>query len=1510
MNDVLRARTKILRFALFIIPTIVVSYITLWILETPLKYIFAILEFFLIISLYICLKNIKITLRLNTAMDLLKNLDFIIICITFFLFLLSFLGVNNFLTFITAIFISFFGLGYILLRFLNFYSFKSDLEWLVLSFWLSIAINCIIYTLNLIFPFSKQALIIATQYFIFTFVFFIFQRKRKSIKCVEYQINIEVNNLLPLAIVIIFIITSIAVTYPNMAQLPGLDIIRHFSSSQLLNSNAKQFNSPYPWFNFQWASLQLFYVGSREVFQTTLAYLSIISILSFYILAKAYLSDIDRRMPVLSTVLWGLFSGFGWLYFLSLKLTAEGHIDYLKLLGMTGDVSYWDVGYGQGPWLWLWFRPITLGMTGLFILLHLLRRTDLNLRTLLPLISISTLTLGLVHLSELVFFLGLLLVLNILFSDGKLRLMDGSISSLVGLFSIVGFSILYFSIGIGVTISNIQLGAPIIVVALALLITRLKQNYSRLSLPTVNFDFIHYLMMGLTGIWFSTLIYWLSNSENFHVSLVSSVLGVPWLLYPALLGIPGLFAILGVSYIIKNYQYRSVVVFIIILIYASIFGRTLTYINVNYLNIGYWERRIIPITYGAASIIATIPLIDFYEVIQRKNTAFLGVFLSFLVILGITSTFLSIEYRVHLSEKYTLNDEDLESVNMLNTLNTNKVLLTSTSYSRSLAEFVPSSWLINYYRYPIWSAKYPALPLNILYSMDKPVYLFSREADVHEINQKYSLGYLATHFLPRFMSNNSPNNVSIILLPEMIAPLSNSQTLLVKPNQQNPSIWYAYDILSQASCNYSTVLIDDLITISKAKTLIAPTEDIALKLIQYKEFFNFTFDKLVILNLDGYRNIALNYFSSPKMTFSLDEKTKEIAELKLDAVSRDHNTVIATPTIFEISSKSDHGDFLGLLDDNVYDWQTSGIGFGNISLPELILNYENKVQGNASVRINVKAGKFGYWQLAKYLAEPINISNFDFISFDWYGRGDGKNYVLHFHSGPSNSYWYSFSDTWHGWKKVKIPMRIPDGRYNLNGISFVKVTNGKPTWSNILKVEIRNEGSNPNLSGTFLIDNFGFDSAPTINFNIISSASVNTFNLFNHDGTNWRSVTELTSNKTVLVPSFTFMNGMNSTTIFGERTLLNVTMNKELAFSTIRISIRLPPYLGDKDLSSVKMKIIPEIQKIKVDKIFGPNGSLFLRAECYFVPFTAYNNVIYQYSGDEGTVPFSISETLNNFEKIYVNIYPLITDINYNKSNYEVLAKLVDLLDANHIFPKAQVNAENPVTGRLATFNKVDLEGYIIVHSDSLIIRARDRPLTLKFNEIELSNISKIVFVEEKVTLKLKNASISSGEDFYSHLYSKKLIVNSNDNIIGRTLLEFDNGTAKVIVLSTHEVDILGDLNAVLRQPAIQVEGTIKFNELYTYAILSKTIGILGDDAVLRGKLSFNVIYGDIFTVVNNFTYVGQINTSHENYYYDELKGISQSFPIFIIICLFYLTIYILKKPNTISKKEPKKANG
>ena len=151
--------------------------------------------------------------------------------------------------------------------------------------------------------------------------------------------------------IIAFFTNSLFSLYPALVFIPDSDIVRLYSESNKLFSSSDLFVSDYPWFHFPMALvLQLSHV-SMSIFQTGTAFLSILLICSFYIVAKSYLRKLDDRAPIISTVIFSVFSGFGWFYFLHKIIYSPDMQDTLQLLQQSYGATYWDIGYGQIPWL-------------------------------------------------------------------------------------------------------------------------------------------------------------------------------------------------------------------------------------------------------------------------------------------------------------------------------------------------------------------------------------------------------------------------------------------------------------------------------------------------------------------------------------------------------------------------------------------------------------------------------------------------------------------------------------------------------------------------------------------------------------------------------------------------------------------------------------------------------------------------------------------------------------------------------------------------------------------------------------------------------------------------------------------------------------------------------------------------------------------------------------------------------------------------------------------------------
>ena len=282
------------------------------------------------------------------------------------------------------------------------------------------------------------------------------------------------------------------------------------------------------------------------LFQSGMAFLSAMSIFSFYIMAKSYLCDIDRRAPLLATIFFFVFSGFGWLYFIQNIFDIPDQSEHFDLLYRSHAVSYDDIGNGLGPVIWFWFRPLTIGYTIFFVLLYLMRRQDLTKRNYIIIYSLLVLTLSQVHFSELVIFIVFLLVLALFFPTIKLRIKETAISALIGIAASQVINVVYQNLlsfeEMPFSYRYLFILAPLSGLSIILVHypRRPRLSFSRINLTVVTLIALF--------VYFILLFHWFSNADRFIFLLKEfySMSAIPWEFYPMLLGIVGVFAIPGI----------------------------------------------------------------------------------------------------------------------------------------------------------------------------------------------------------------------------------------------------------------------------------------------------------------------------------------------------------------------------------------------------------------------------------------------------------------------------------------------------------------------------------------------------------------------------------------------------------------------------------------------------------------------------------------------------------------------------------------------------------------------------------------------------------------------------------------------------------------------------------------------------------------------------------------------------------------------------------------------------
>lgn len=1505
------AVTKLLRrWALPVVLAVIILVspsINLMLLEHPIKYKFYVFELCLIGLLffaYTSRSSYKFKLRKITWIRVTDY--FLLICSATLLTLNILPGFSSITRLVSAIIVSFFLPGWALLRLLGVcHQDASPIESIVLSFALSVGLTPLIFGLTL---FTENQVMIMCAVYVGLSLIPLFRVKFSKSNLKRTYENSgrgehSFFNILILIAASLFLIFTISTLYPQESDtLLGADIIRHFSATKLLLLNPDIYASQYPWFHFAWATVYALSTPLMEAFQTGLAYLSLMVVLSFYIMAKTYLHDLDKRIPALATVFWAVFSGFGWLYFLQQKIVGWGSthtFSQFDLLHQVGYVSYLDVGLGQG-WLWFWFRPLTLGFTLFFTLIYLMRREDLSRRNFLVLYSLLISTLGLIHISELFFFSFFIFALALIHPGVRLRLKETVFSVFVGVFVLLLFMFCQDLSGfVLLDCSFPYLLLSGVLAAVAYLLVRSPRR------PSIRLeDKIAYIVLAALLFYSALLAYWLTNADSLPVREAYAIYGVPWEFYPVLLGVGGLLAFAGVVFVVKQYRRHPIIIFVILFIVAIFAGRILTYTNATLMNTGYIEKRIIPFVYSASCILAALAVSKAIKKCSKGSSQFLvATLISFVVISGMTSTLLTIEYRIYL-HRYSLTDMEKDAIRYLDTVPPTSNLLTIPSgWSRSVAEFAPLQWIIGTYRYQLWPNQNPELPLTVLSSRNNIpiIYLSLYRKDYAEIRDKYDNSYIANHLVPLGPLAYNNSEINIVQLPELAPPTSHSNTILVTPDGVDPDIWYAYDILSLGRYNYTTALLSDINTLKEAEVIIAPTEEVALKVIEYTATYNLRPDKLIILNIDGYEKLAEQFFIGPYQTVSLDNDSALQAHLQcISPYAADMVTSITrliSPQSFLVAAKSnDPNPYILAEDNSSNEWRIGGMGSGNVSICTLEDDSKLKASGSNSLAIIVGKGKYAYWQIIRNLPKAQDLSSFDFISFYWLGKGDNKRYVVQINTDEAGkNFWYSFQDGWMGWKKVLLPMHVPDGEWDFAGVHFEKVTNKGAQWNRIKAVDIHLEDSNPNMEGTYHLDRLGFEHGLWVNASAKYEKPLKTLNVSVHNSTSWLPIASFSSNTTKIMRDISFGDGFSARKLYGNGEFAILSYTNLSDQTILKFSIKLPPLIESTSSSSVLIELEPILTLSHASAIEGLNGSITLPYNFSVTPLVPSTQSSAKYSSG---VPFSLTEERNGYELHYINIYPVIKYLKSGSEKsrelYSVLGMMFNVTDID--LPHYHgIRSYAGIKEGETLFAKATLEGEITVNSTSIILSNEQQPVTISVdgNIMTFDQIFQIHPVNfTSVEVKTDKAKIEGGVSFYSRITMNQTVV----SILGNPaslLICLNNNSRSILEGNCIIISCANNTMLARQQTIIQLEGNASFSDFSAYWKLEKVFHKIGEDVMLSGIVTFTLEYGDIFSLARNWTGSFEGGSPTYEYRYNELTAIRSLLPFVILISLFSVVLWL-----------------
>ncbi|MCW4029668.1 MAG: hypothetical protein NWE92_08485 [Candidatus Bathyarchaeota archaeon] len=831
-------------FIVLLCISILFSSLTLWLLQSWVKYPLFVLEVATILVIYFIFigNDVRLNLKQNkfNSLQISYLLSFLLIIFGVILLILHLLSFENTLPqLFLSLFITTFLPGFAIVNIAKLHQYLTKLEGLLLSYVLSFAVTGFLALILL--SFGEQTRIIATLsgYIILGIVsvYCLYIRKTFTFsKEPSFSKSIDVFALL---IAILFFAITFFSMYPGFALMPGTDITRHYNWCLTLNRSPQLYiGSAYLFSHLNQSTFLA--VSDAQYLSSQLAQLSINLLLpvAFYVMAKRYLNNIHPSLPSVATLFWSLFTnsygGFSWIYLAYLKLQGST-LTQLQLLTAVADKTYNGTLYGL---LGLWYVPSTVSFLLLIAALFLLSKTDLSSRSFIALFSITVTILYLTHITEAVVLVTFLAVYGIFARKSPLNI-SGALKGALLAFLVIPLVYYLFSLFTSRFIFDTALMASIALPLLAVILSlctraiKLPELSKKIKpLRETRCSLLRLSVYALTFVYIIALVSWLFFLNSFRTSQVDSIGLVPWFVYPFILGITGLLSVAAINLVVrKPDEYNSLKFFIAFLFFVFLAGTLVSIMNLYFFNAGYWEKRFLWFIKIPLAILSPLPLLLLINKLKftfPSRYKLISITLIGLVCCyGISTAFLNAEYWSLSSSESThfaTSNESSAISSLKDILNhdPNAWVATVTSTSGEMVTLAgpPDSLGL---KQLLYNAASQELALTQLYraSMYSHAYLYINARD-QAFLANYGDGFLA-NYLPTLSKSYENSEVSIYAVPALSYPQSNSETALIIPYDQSLSIDknLVYDSLAYNNFNFTTVSDLDHAALNYS-TLIVP----------------------------------------------------------------------------------------------------------------------------------------------------------------------------------------------------------------------------------------------------------------------------------------------------------------------------------------------------------------------------------------------------------------------------------------------------------------------------------------------------------------------------------------------------------------------------------------------------------------------------------------------------------------------------------------------------------------
>jgi hypothetical protein len=552
--------------------------------------------------------------------------------------------------------------GYGLLRLIDKRKKFVGVDSLVFSFFISVFLMSLVayalMVLNISITYNYWATLVLNMVIFVLFSYTIVRKRKNEASYEEHEKSSSWKlDYLILGCIFAFFVAGWVVLYSSYNLGSPGDMWDHYGSFMQVMKGVNLFSPPHLAYlgSESWFVLHYISVAQLGGFPTVngwmvYAFINFFYILAFYQMVRGIIGKKYPKIPAVATVVGVLFAGFGWIK--AISLSSDSGTAWAQALSSAGHLTYNDIIYVflYGP------IPQYLSLAVMCSLLYLMvREKDFGFAsTFLTVILVSTSYL--VHMPELVLFF--VFYYCYLFFVGKKQvkhLKRFTFSILIGIFIVLILGIPFPSHFF------YDQKLPLLILLISTIMTFVPMYLK----GRIHFSFVFprklsTLVIALVWAFYGLSFLAWSATQNLDITGNLVAIGLkPWYMWPITQGISGLLLLLGVTYLvtaqraeIKNLKFllSSLVSFLIV-------GKILSYVNINIMNTGYWEKRFTTFTIIPISVIGAFFIIEALTKFSSKispqriktypaESAIATFLIALVVISGVSSMVLALDYNL------------------------------------------------------------------------------------------------------------------------------------------------------------------------------------------------------------------------------------------------------------------------------------------------------------------------------------------------------------------------------------------------------------------------------------------------------------------------------------------------------------------------------------------------------------------------------------------------------------------------------------------------------------------------------------------------------------------------------------------------------------------------------------------------------------------------------------------------------------------------------------------------